>query len=69
MDWWAAGLAGALCLTMALAERVLSGSDLQRWLATLTHPRSYAPLWVWLIAAVMTNVIQGVLRIGVFAWA
>jgi hypothetical protein len=51
MDWWAAGLAGALCLAMALAEGVLSGSDLQRWLASLTHPRFYAPLWVWVSAA------------------
>lgn len=61
MDWWAAGLAGALCLAMALAEGVLSGSDLQRWLASLTLPRFYAPLWVWVIAAVITYVIQGVI--------
>jgi tryptophan-rich sensory protein len=59
MDWWVAGLAGSLCLAMIVAEGVLSGTGLHRWLASLKQPRLYAPLWAWIIAAIITYAIQG----------
>ena len=32
-----------------------------RWLASLRQPKLYPPLWVWIIVAVATYVIQGVI--------
>ncbi len=61
MDWWAAGVAGGLCVAMIVAETLLSGPDLQRWLASLKHPRFYAPLGVWIAAAIVTYALQGVI--------
>jgi tryptophan-rich sensory protein len=61
MDWWALSVAAGLCVTMIVAEAALTGSELQRWLASLKHPRYYLPLWVWMIAAVATYALQGVI--------
>ena len=61
MDGWAIGLAIGLCLTMILAEATLGGKELARWLASLRQPKLYPPLWVWIIVAVVTYVIQGVI--------
>ncbi len=59
MDWWALGLSSGLCVAMAIAEGLLSGQDLQRWLVSLRLPRLYAPLWVWIVAALVTYILQG----------
>jgi tryptophan-rich sensory protein len=61
MDWWAFGIATSLCLAVIVAEGMLSGKELPRWLASLRQPRLYAPLWAWIIAAVITYAIQGVI--------
>jgi tryptophan-rich sensory protein len=61
MDWWALALAAGLCLVTAAAEGLLSGNELPRWLASLKRPRLYAPLPIWIVAAVATYVIQGVI--------
>ena len=45
---------------MMLAEAALGG-NLARWLASLRQPKLYAPWWVWIIVAVTTYVIQGVI--------
>jgi len=60
MDWWALGLSAGLCLGMGAAEGALSGNDLQRWLTSLKLPRFYPPLWVWVIVAVLTYILQGI---------
>jgi tryptophan-rich sensory protein len=59
MDWIALGVAVALCLSMAGAEALFSASDLPQWLGSLKRPRLYAPLWVWILAAIATYLIQG----------
>jgi len=59
MDWPAFAFALGLCVAMAAAEGVLSARDLPRWLASLRHPRLYAPMWVWIVAAAATYAIQG----------
>lgn len=59
MDGWAIGLAVGLCLVMILAEGAFGGKELARWLASLRQPKLYPPLWVWIIVAVATYVIQG----------
>ena len=61
MDWWAAGVAGGLCLAMIVAEALLSGRELPGWLTSLKRPRFYAPLWVWITAALITYALQGVI--------
>jgi tryptophan-rich sensory protein len=61
LDWWALTLAASLCVVMAVAEGLLSGHELPRWLASLKRPRLYAPLWIWIVAAVTTYAIQGVI--------
>jgi tryptophan-rich sensory protein len=57
MDGWAIGL----CLAMILAEGILGGKELPRWLASLRLPKLYPPLWVWVSVAVATYVMQGVI--------
>lgn len=61
MDWWAFCFAVALCLTMVVAEGALSAKDLPQWLASLKKPRFYAPMWVWIVVAMMTYAIQGII--------
>ena len=61
MDGWAIGLAIGFCQAMILAEATLGGKELASWLASLRQPRLYPPLWVWIIVAVATYVIQGVI--------
>jgi tryptophan-rich sensory protein len=59
MDWLALSVAVCLCLVMAGAEGLLTGNDLPQWLASLRHPRFYAPMWVWILAAIITYAMQG----------
>jgi tryptophan-rich sensory protein len=59
MDWLALGLSAGLCVAMGAAEGMLSGSDLHRRLASLKLPRLYPPLWVWIVVALLTYVLQG----------
>jgi tryptophan-rich sensory protein len=59
MDWWALGLSTGLCIAMAVAEGLLSGNDLHRWLASLKQPELYAPLWIWIVVALLTYILQG----------
>lgn len=66
MDGWVIGLAIGLCLAMILAEGALGGKELARWLASLRQPKLYPPLWVWIIVAVATYVIQGVIAYRLF---
>jgi len=58
-----AALAGALglCALMGLAEGILSGQDLQQWLANLKKPTLYAPMPLWIVVAIATYAIQGVI--------
>ncbi len=44
---------------MAVAEGLLSGNDLHRWLASLKRPKLHAPLWVWIVVALVTYILQG----------
>ena len=44
-----------------LAEIALGGKHLARWLTSLRQPKLYAPLWAWIIVAVATYLIQGVI--------
>jgi tryptophan-rich sensory protein len=59
-NWTAAGGALALCATMVIAESLLS-SGLQPWLESLHKPRSYLPLWMWIVVAGLTYLLQGVI--------
>jgi tryptophan-rich sensory protein len=68
MDWLALSLAVGLCLSTAGAEGLLTGKELPEWLATLRHPRYYAPMWVWILAAIITYAIQGVIVYRLAAW-
>jgi tryptophan-rich sensory protein len=56
-------LAGAVALIvlMAGAEALLSGQDLQRWLASLKKPKLYAPMALWIVVAIATYFLQGVI--------
>lgn len=67
MDWWALGLSLGLCIAMAVAEGLLSGKDLHRWLGSLRLPRLYAPLWVWIVVALATYVLQGAIAYRLLA--
>lgn len=59
MDWLALGLSAGLCVAMGAAEGILSGNDLHRWLASLKLPRLYPPLWIWIVVALVTYLLQG----------
>jgi len=59
-NWAAAGGALALCATMVIAESFLS-NGLQPWLETLRKPRSYLPLWMWIVVAGLTYLLQGII--------
>jgi tryptophan-rich sensory protein len=61
IDIAALGGALGLCALMGLAEGILSGQDLQRWLADLKKPTLYAPMPLWIGVAIATYVIQGVI--------
>ena len=67
MDWWALATAVAICIATAGAEGALSGKELPRWLASLAHPRLYAPLWAWVAAALATYLIQGLVAYRLLA--
>jgi tryptophan-rich sensory protein len=59
MDWWALAAAAAICVGTAGAEGALTGKALPQWLASLRKPRLYAPMGLWIAAAVATYAIQG----------
>jgi tryptophan-rich sensory protein len=61
MDWWAFGISAGLCFAMGVAEGALSGNDLHRWLASLKLPKLYPPLWAWVVVAILTYILQGVI--------
>ncbi len=67
MDWWALCFAVGLCLTAVVAEGALSAKDLPQWLASLKKPKFYAPMWVWIAAAIMTYAIQGIIAYRLIA--
>ena len=63
MDIDLSALAGALalCAFMVSAEGILSGRDLQHWLAGLKKPKLYAPIPAWIGVAIGTYLLQGVI--------
>jgi tryptophan-rich sensory protein len=67
MDWGAVARAAALCVVMAGTEAVLGGSDLAQWLNSLRRPRVYAPLWVWILVAIVTYLLQGIIAYRLLA--
>ncbi len=67
MDRWALCFAITLCVTMAVAEGALSARDLPQWLASLKKPKLYAPMWVWIAAAIITYAIQGIIAYRLIA--
>lgn len=67
MDWCAFSFALALCAIMAVLEGVLSGKNLTRWLASLKRPKLYAPLSIWIIAAIVAYAIQGLIAYRLFS--
>jgi tryptophan-rich sensory protein len=52
---------------MAGTEGVLGGSDLAQWLNSLRRPRVYAPLWVWILVAIVTYLLQGIIAYRLLA--
>ena len=69
MSWSPLEVAVVLCTTMALAEALLSSRDLVAWLSSLKRPRLYAPLWVWMLVALLTYLLQGVIAFRLVAHA
>jgi tryptophan-rich sensory protein len=69
MSWTATAFAVALCFVAAGLEGVLGGRDLPKWLQSLNRPRLYAPLFVWVLAAAVTYLLQGVIAYRLVAYA
>ena len=68
MNWPAVIIAVVLCLTMALAEASMASHGLPGWLNSLKRPPLYAPLWVWVLVAAMTYLLQGVIAYRLLAY-
>jgi tryptophan-rich sensory protein len=69
MSWSAAAFAIALCVIAAGLETVLGGKDLPKWLQSLNRPRLYAPMFVWVLVAILTYLLQGVIAYRLVAHA
>jgi tryptophan-rich sensory protein len=61
LDLLAAGGSALLVALMIAAEGLLSGPGLLAWLNSLKKPRLYPPLWVWMLVALSTYLLQGVI--------
>lgn len=68
-NWSAAAMAAIICLIAAFVESRLSGEDLAKWLQSLRRPRYFAPLFVWVLAAVLTYILQGIIAYRLIAHA
>lgn len=69
MHWSAIAFSLGLCVVAAGLEGILGGSDLAKWLYSLKRPRFFAPLAVWIFAAGLTYLLQGVIAYRLLAYA
>jgi tryptophan-rich sensory protein len=69
MNWSGIAFAVGLCVIAAGLEGVLGGRDLPKWLQSLNRPRLYAPLFVWVLAAGLTYLLQGIIAYRLVAYA
>jgi tryptophan-rich sensory protein len=67
MNWGAFAFSIGLCVLAAGLEGALGGKELEEWLRSLKRPRFYAPLTVWILAACLTYLLQGVIAYRLFA--
>ena len=69
MNWVTAFAVAALCVVMATAEGMLTSRSFVAWLGSLKHPRWYAPMSVWVVAAFVIYAIQGVIAYRLIEWS